>query len=151
MPTFVDAGVDFGIAPHPYFADGEVVTPTGSWHLGITANSENKEEALDFIEFATAGEGSRIWFENINQVPTTLALLEEIVSDKAFAAFPDAVQRLAVYEATNTAVNRPQTPAYNQLQDAFKSAFDDISNGVEAEQALNGAVQRLERVFAQFR
>jgi multiple sugar transport system substrate-binding protein len=51
VPRFKEAGVDFAIAPFPYFKEGKVATGTGSWHLGITKQSQRKAEAAKFIRF----------------------------------------------------------------------------------------------------
>src|SRR5699024_5072226 len=38
----------WGMAPHPYFDDGPVATPTDSWAIGISANSRHQELARKF-------------------------------------------------------------------------------------------------------
>lgn len=141
VPAVADSDINFGIAPHPRFAEGEAVTPTGSWFLGVHAASPEIDVATDFATFATLSEeGAEIWFENLNQLPTTLALLEAIKTDPAYDAFPGSVMRLSAWESRNTAVTRPVTVAYSQLQDAFRTAFVDIANGVDVDAALTTAV-----------
>ena len=49
--------------------------------------------------------------------------------------------RIGVYDALNTAKPRPTTVAYGQLQDAFRTAFADMSNGVPVKDALATAVE----------
>jgi hypothetical protein len=58
---------------------------------------------------------------------------------------------LGDYEAQHTAVPRPLTPAYLQLEDIFASTYEDIRNGVDPKEALDGAAQRLDVFFAQFK
>jgi hypothetical protein len=68
VPRFKEAGVDFLVAPFPYFADGKPVTGTGSWHIGIAKSSQHKAEAAKFVKFLTASEqGSQIWFDSQGQ------------------------------------------------------------------------------------
>lgn len=141
VPAIADSSVNFGIAPHPRFADGDAVTPTGSWFLGVHAASPDIEVARDFAAFATlSAEGTEAWFTNLNQLPTTLALLDKIDTDAAFDSFPANVMRLSAWESRNTAVPRPVTVAFSQLQDAFRTAFVDIANGVDVDEALSTAV-----------
>jgi multiple sugar transport system substrate-binding protein len=141
VPAIAGSDIPLGIAPHPKFADGAAATPTGSWFLGVHSASPDAEAAQDFAEFATLSEaGSSLWFENLNQLPVTLPLLEMIAEDPAFDSFPENVMRLSAWESRNTAVPRPVTVAYSQLQDAFRTALVDIANGVEVEEALAGAV-----------
>ena len=136
-----DSDINFGIAPHPRFASGDAVTPTGSWYLGISSASPDAEAAEDFARYATPSEkGTTVWFENLNQLPTTLHLLEKIDGDAAFDGFPGNVMRLSAWESRNTAEVRPLTVAYSQLQDAFRTAFVDIANGTAVGEALATAV-----------
>jgi hypothetical protein len=39
------------VSRHPYFKDGKIVTPTGSWHIGVNAKTEKKEAALKFDDW----------------------------------------------------------------------------------------------------
>jgi ABC-type glycerol-3-phosphate transport system substrate-binding protein len=152
VPRFKEAGVDFEVAPFPYFAKGKPVTGTGSWHIGITKASRHKAEAAKFVKFLTANEkGSQIWFESQGQVPATQQLLTAIENDQKYRIFPEAAYLLAVYEARNSAVNRPSTAGYLQVEDVFNSTFEDIRNGVNPKEALDGAARRLDRALKQFK
>lgn len=143
MPVVEASGVKFGVAPHPMFEGGKAVTPTGSWFLGISSASQNKDLARDFATYATLdAKGTEVWFKTLNQLPVTTALLDHIAAAPEFDAFPQSVMRLIAYESLNTAVARPVTTAYSQLQDAFRTAFVDIANGVDIEEALVGAVDK---------
>jgi ABC-type glycerol-3-phosphate transport system substrate-binding protein len=51
LPKIVASGVNFGVAPHPYFQGGKVSTPTGSLHLGISKFSTKKEAAAQFVKY----------------------------------------------------------------------------------------------------
>jgi ABC-type glycerol-3-phosphate transport system substrate-binding protein len=152
IPIFEKAGVNFGVAPHPYFAGGKPVTGTGSWHLGLNKASRNKEAAAKFLHYITAdGEGTRIWFESQGQLPATQKLLTAIEQAPRYAVFPECAYLLGVYEARHTAVPRPQTPGYLQLEDIFASTFEDIRNGSDPNEALPTAARRVDRFLAQFR
>lgn len=149
VPSVADSKINFGVAPYPRFADGKAVTPTGSWMLSVTSASPDAAAAADFARYATLSEeGTSLWFANLNQLPTTLSLLDKIDSDPAFDAFPANVMRLAAWESRNTAVARPVTVAYSQLQDAFRTAFTDIANGVPVDEALATAVEAYDEAAA---
>ena len=152
VPRFQEAGVDFAIAPFPYFSEGKPVTGTGSWHVGIAKASNHKAEAAKFAKFLTEGEqGSKIWFESQGQLPATQDLLTAIENAEKYRSFPNDAYLLGVYEARNTAVFRPVTPGYLQLEDIFFSTFEDIRNGVDPKVALDGAAGRVDRFLAQFK
>lgn len=145
-------GLDFGIAAHPYFADGRVATPTGSWHVGISAYSPNKEAAAEFLRFLTlSDEGSRIWFDSHGHFPATTALLETLDTEEAYADFPLGAYRIGAYEARNTAVPRPKTPGYLEFEDILNTTLEDIRNGSEPAPSLDAAVQRIDRALARYR
>ncbi len=152
VPRFQEAGVDFAIAPFPYFKEGRPVTGTGSWHIAVAKGSSHKAEAAKFAKFLTENEeGSKIWFEAQGQLPATQALLTAIENAEKYRSFPLDAYLLGVYEARNSAVFRPVTPGYLQLEDIFFSTFEDIRNGVDPKQALDGAAERVDRFLAQFK
>lgn len=145
IPILADAGIDYGVAPHPYFEGHDVVTPTGSWYVGVNAASANKDAAFAFAQYlTTSDEGTQIWFDELAQLPTYTPLLDAISADPAFDPFPQDVFRLGVYESLNTAKPRPLTAAYGQLQDAFRTTFIDIANGVAVSDALASGVRKFE-------
>lgn len=149
VPAVAASDVNFGVAPYPRFAEGEPITPTGSWMLSVTSASTDAEIAADFARYASlSDEGTKLWFDNLNQLPTTLALLDQIDTDPAFDTFPASVMRLAAWESRETAVPRPVTVAYSQLQDAFRTAFTDIANGVPVDEALMTAVDAYDEAAA---
>lgn len=138
--------LDFGIAAHPYFQEGRVATPTGSWHVGVSAFSEHQDEAAAFVKFLTASsEGSRIWYDAYGDFPVTQELLDFIETSEETSQFPDSAFRLAVHEARNTAVPRSRTPGYLEFEDILSTTLEDIRNGAEPQQVLNTAVERIDR------
>ena len=153
IPVFAGAdGLDFGIAAHPYFAGEQVATPTGSWHVGISAFSENKPEAAEFLKYLTASpEGSRIWYDAHGHFPATTNLLEAVNTSEETETVPYSAYRLGVYEAQNTAVPRPQTPGYLEFEDILAATLEDIRNGSNPEEALSTAVQRIDRGLERYR
>lgn len=143
IPAIADSDIDFGISSYPKFAEGEAVTPTGSWYLSVAAGSEHPDLAEAFTRYATlSAQGTEQWFDDMQQVPTTQALVDRIINDDQYDQFPNSVMRLGVIESVTSAKVRPITGAYSQLQSAFRNAFVDISNGVDIDAALNNAVRQ---------
>jgi ABC-type glycerol-3-phosphate transport system substrate-binding protein len=145
-----EAGLDYGFAPHPYFQGEEVVTPTGSWHIGVSKFSKKKDAAAKFVEFLTAGEGAQIWFETRNNVPAQTEILKQIEEDPKFTDFPQNINVLAAYEAANTAVPRPLTPGYLEWESLVNKAYEDIKNGADPKEALDTAVQQIDRQLKKY-
>lgn len=148
--NFTEAKLNYGFAPHPYFKDGKIVTPTGSWHIGVSKFSKNKAAAAKFIEFLTAGEGSSIWEDKTKGLPAHVDILKKIMEDKAFAEFPDNVNRLGAYEAQHTAVPRPLTPGYLEWESIVNKAYEDIKNGADPKKALDEAAAQVDRQLKKY-
>ena len=72
-------------------------------------------------------------------------LAEAVVGLPVLAGGASGIQHfMGVYDSLNTAKARPVTAAYGQLQDAFRTAFVDIANGVPVKDALTSAVEKFE-------
>jgi len=140
---------DYDYAPVPAFEgyEDKVGTPTGSWHFGIPKNSENKELAAEFIKYMSIGEGNTLWLETHGDVPSTTTGVENILkSDTA-----EKYMKIAAYEAANTAVPRALTPGYNEYDSVIESTWDDIKNGADVKESLDGAVKQLESLLSKLK
>lgn len=140
LPRLEEAGLNYGIAPHPYYADGTKVTPTGSLDLGISKYSTKKDAAAKLVQFLTYGDGAQILFDESGQLPANVNLLAQIEQDSKYSALPHSALKLAAYEANTTAVARPKTPGYLEWESNFNKTADDIMNGSEPRQALDALV-----------
>ena len=97
LAVFQKAGVDFGVAAFPYFQGGKVLTPTGSWFMGVSANSANKDIATDFAKFLTlSDEEPRSGSMRTGDYRAYKPLLEQISKSPEFDAFPQDVFRIGV-------------------------------------------------------
>jgi len=127
-----------------------VATPTGSWYLGVSKFSENKEAAAKFVRYLTMDEGAQIWFNGNRDLPANLEVLKKIESDKQFDEFPANVFRIATYEAQHTAVSRPLTPGYLDWETLFNQAYEDIKNGSDPEKSLNDVASQMDRQLSKY-
>lgn len=152
VPNFAKVkGLDFGVAPHPYFQDGKVATPTGSWHLGVNANSKYAKEAAEFVKFMTIGKGNDIWIKYGIDMPSKKDLIQAILTDPSYDKFPNNALKIAAYESLHTAVPRPSTPGYREYDTVMAAAFEDIRNGQDPKTALDSAVQKLKISMAKYK
>lgn len=151
IPAMEEAGMDFGFAPHPYFEGGQVATPTGSWCVGVSNYSKNQEEAAKFVEFLTTNdEACALNYEIGRNLPCNLSVLDAIEHDPAYDEFPDNSMKLAVYEAKNTAMSRPQLAGYAEWQSVMESTYSDVMNGADPEEALNKAVAEIDKQLKKY-
>ena len=131
--------------------ENSVATPTGSWHLGVSAYSEKAEAAADFVKYLTLNEGNDMWLEMNGDVPARTSVVEAYMADEAYAEYPKSIQRIAAYEAANTAAPRPVTPAYSEYESILNAMLSDISNGADVEEALNNCVEQANSIMAKYK
>jgi len=135
--------------PHPYFEEGKPVTPTGSWHIGISKYSKHKEAAAEFVKFLTLKEGNIIYYKhdrNLSGNKHTLAYAKQEAEETG----DDAVL-LVLFESENTAMIRPKTPGYLEWERIINRAFEDIRNGGNPEDVLKGAAQEIDRALEKYK
>jgi len=151
IPNFAGtAGLNYGIAAHPYFDGGVPVTPTGAWSWGINPNSAHPAEALKFIQFATLdSQGSLETAKGFGIPPANEEALEVYLSQESFSTDNiSGVSALIRYELNNTAVIRPRTVGFIQFEDIVGRALEDIRNGAEAKATLESASKELEAAWS---
>lgn len=139
--------LDFGVAPHPYFANGKAVTPTGSWHIGINPRTAHMEQAQAFVRWLSTREAMDLWFD-LRQYPPSL---KAIWDERAGTTFVDPAWEIVRHELANTATPRPRTPAYREYEDFLRTAMQDIQTGADVQVALTRAAQSIDREMRKYR
>lgn len=139
----------YGFAPVPAFSghEGEVGTPTGSWHFGIPKNAKNKELAAEFIKYMSVGEGNTMWLNSNGDVPATKAGAEMIME----SADAQEYMKIAAYESANTAVPRALTPGYTEYDTIIQNTWEDIKNGSDVKESLDNAAEKIEKAMEKFK
>jgi len=141
-------GLNWIYAPHPYFAEGKPVTPTGSWHIGISKNSQHKKEAAEVVRFLTLEEGNLIYFEVGGNLPANKKVLD--YAEKLAKEKGDTIMAICTHEARNTAVPRPLTPGYLELEMMMYQTFEDIRNGAEPKKALDQVAVKIDSALKKY-
>jgi fructooligosaccharide transport system substrate-binding protein len=138
--------LDWGVAPHPYFAAGRPVTPTGAWNIGINANTDQTERAVTFIDFMMSEAAQRQWL-NLRPYPPVLHSVWEAEAER----FASPGWQIVRHELDETAVPRPKTPGWREYEDILRVAIRDMQTGAEVKSTLSGAAQRIDRELAKYR
>lgn len=149
-----NADFDWGIAPHPYFAGGDAVTPTGSWSWGVNTASQDKEAARTFLEYvALDPDGALASTETQTIIPANteaasryLPSLEALGGEHSIGAAD-----LITSEIENTAVARPVSVGYVQFESLMNKAFADIRNGSDPTERLAQAQEQITSAWSQLR
>jgi arabinogalactan oligomer/maltooligosaccharide transport system substrate-binding protein len=139
-----DAGIDYGVAPLPKFADGTAMKTfmgVKGWH--VSSYSENQEWATKFLEYITNDENAKYRFEQTKEVPTNVAL----VDDPAIAEDQGAK---AVALQTQDAVPMPNIPEMGEVWKPMADALQTVVTGkAEPKAALDTAVKQIEQMIVQ--
>ncbi len=133
-------GEDLVLIPMPDFGNGSA-TGMGSWNWGITSQCENPDGAWALLEFMLQPEQMTIMTDANGAVPSRISVLE---GDERFAEGGPLniyVQQLS----EGVAVPRPITPAYPVITSEFAKAIDEIAGGADVQDALDEAVDAIER------
>lgn len=145
LKKFTD--LDFAVAPHPYFAAGKPVTPTGSWHVGINPRTAHMEQCQAFVKWLSTRDAMNLWFD-LRQYPPAL---KEIWEERAGTTFVDPAWSIVRYELANTATPRPATPGYREYEDFLKTAMQDIQTGADVRTTLSKAATSIDREMRKYR
>ncbi|MBZ0303690.1 MAG: extracellular solute-binding protein [Anaerolineae bacterium] len=147
-----NAEFNWNVSRHPYFADGEIVTPTGSWHIGVNKNTAQPEAAKRFVHWISTGKGAETWWrKGSGDFPAEKSVLALFATDEQFAEPPASYLRVAADEATVNPYPRPVTPGYLEYEQILQNAFQDIRTGADVTESLNLAVSRIDSEMAKYR
>ena len=146
--------VDFawGVSRHPYFEGGSIAIPTGSWHVGVSANSDQPEAAKRFVHWISTSQGAETWWrEGSGDFPAQQSVLALFANEAEFDDPPLSYLRTAADEASANAVPRPVTVGYLEYEQILQNAFADIRNGSDVKASLDTAVSRIASEMAKYR
>ncbi|MGQ0572353.1 MAG: extracellular solute-binding protein [Armatimonadota bacterium] len=139
-----DGSFRWGVTGIPYFKTQ--LCHTGSWHYGISANTKKLNEALAFVKFAAGREGSRIWYDNVRQLPANLEIYNQLSEYRS-----GGQQELFFEGMTRIGVPRVQTPGYQEYFQFFLEMATNISTGANVRQEMEAAVRRIEAALRRYR
>jgi len=137
----------YGVTGIPYFADGSQLCHTGSWHLGVSPNTPNREAAIAMVKFFAGPEGSRIWYDHVRQLPARFDLLNSLPE---YNEYP---QQLFSQGLTTIGEPRIQTPCYTEYQQIFAELMQNVSQGqgVDVETLVTDAANQMEQACAKYK
>ena len=113
----------------------------GLWYLGVTGNSQNKELALKFIQYATSA-ASEIETVQYGLTPIRHSPYQD-------ASVLEQVPQLSiVYEALQRGVYRPAVTQWTDITNTLGTELDNAAQGAKTvEQALVDAQTACEAVM----
>ncbi len=137
-----NVGDDALFLPAVDFGNGPKIG-AASWQWGVSDACVDKGAAFDFVKYLLAPEQVALMSETTGLVPTTFAgaaLTEKFAEGGPFRVFYDMANAYAVV--------RPQTPAYLSISSQFEQAAIKIRDGGNVQDALDDAVDAINRDIA---
>ena len=116
----------------------------GHWTMGIMTDSENKQEAFDFMFWSTTAEQIKISATRGNP-PVRFSVFTdpELTSQEQFRHFP------ILMEAINFSTPRPRHPQWPEIENAFGVELSKaVAGTISAEEALANAQAEVEAILA---
>jgi ABC-type glycerol-3-phosphate transport system substrate-binding protein len=143
---YPDGGFNYGVTGIPYYADGAQLCHTGSWHFGVSPNSEQQEAAVSMVKFFAGAEGSRIWYDYVRQLPARFDLLNSLPE---YGEYPQQMFSAGLQEIGEP---RIQTPCYTEYQQIHAELLQNLSQGrdVDVEQLVTTAAQNMDQACAKY-
>jgi len=149
--TGADLDFEWGVSRHPYFEDGVLVTPTGSWHMGVSATADQPDAAIRLVRWVTTTRGNELyWRYGPHDMPALKSVLNLFQTDPEFDDPPMSYERVAADEATQNPQPRAVTPGYLEYEEILGDTFEDMRNGADVREALGTAVDRIEAEMAKY-
>jgi len=132
-------GDDLILLPLPDFGKGSR-TGMGSWCWAVTKHGKSGPQAIKFLEFLLRPEEILAISKANGAVPASRKAINGSDLYK-----PGGPLSLFVVQLEQTAVPRPQTPAYPVITSAFQEAFLDIRHGADIKTTLDNAVHIIDQ------
>ena len=147
-----DSDLNFGLALHPYFEGGDVVTGCNSWHMGVWNYSKHKDASAMLVRYLTASpEVALAYVDEHNSLPAHMSGILHVAEDPKFNNFPDTAMKLATYESANHCATRGRTPGFLEFEEIVNTSFEDIRNGGDPASVMQSAESRIEQAMRRYK
>jgi fructooligosaccharide transport system substrate-binding protein len=143
---YPEGDFNYGVTGIPYYADGAQLCHTGSFHIGVSPQSQNIEISAAIAKFFAGAEGSKIWYDEVRQLPARVELLNSLPE---YNEYP---QQLFNEGLQTIGIPRIQTPGYTEYQQIFAELVTDIAQGegVEVEPLVKDATIQIEQALQKY-
>ena len=143
LDSYAKSGINYGIAPLPKLKNGEYYRPFyGVKGYAVAKNSQNKDLAAKFIEFANQPKYALIRYSAIAELPP----INDVIANPLIAN-DDFSNALAsqMLNADPMPYIAETSQIWGPMADAIKSV---IANKQNAKQALNDAVVKINKAIS---
>lgn len=129
------------VAPLPAFPGGKSAACLGGYQLGVAANSQQKDGALDFVRWMTSKSTQLAYANAFGSAPAR----QEAYDDPALAQTQPAM--VALKSTFLGGTPRPITPKYPQVSLALQSAVSRALNSGDIQGELTKAKAAIQQIL----
>jgi fructooligosaccharide transport system substrate-binding protein len=143
---YPDGDFNYGVTGIPYYADGAQVCHTGSWHFGVSPQTQNRDLSVALAKFFAGPEASKIWYDTVRQLPARVELLNTLPE---YNEYP---QQLFNEGLQTIGIPRIQTPGYTEYQQYFGEMAQDIAQAenVDVAALVHETAVQMEQALAKY-
>jgi multiple sugar transport system substrate-binding protein len=147
--TFIQAeGLDFDVAPLPVGPSlprgRSACSNIGTTGLSISASSKRKEQAWEFVKFASGPVGQAVIAETSLFVP----VLRSVLASDGFAKAHHGIRNLAVLtEGPSSSEGLPVTPAWEKIAALIDRNMGPVLRGSRPATSLTGLSDEVDEVL----
>ena len=144
---YPDGDFNYGITGIPYMEGGDQLCHTGSWHFGISPNSDKQDTAAALVKFITGKEGARIWYDQVRQLPARFDIINELPE------YNESPQNLFAQGLEEIGEPRIGTPCYTEYQQLHAVLLQDLQSAEDLDVAarVEKAAADIEQACAKYK
>lgn len=131
-------GDDLVVMPLPKFGE-KGASPEGAWLWTVTRNAKDKEAAGRLVDFLLGQDLLLSFADDHGMIPGVKAARSQ---SKLYGATGGLA--IVSEQLDNSAVPRPQHPAYPAITASFYSALDNIFRGADSKKELDAAAAKID-------
>lgn len=128
----------FAVAPMPQINDGRAVNFANYWVETVSKTSKNQSWSWDFIQFAAKADQAKTYLTAARKPPALRSLIASQLEDEDLSVFANQLLTAkSWYRGNNASV----------AEQAFLSLIDAVNAGMEAEQAIQDAQNKVNQTL----
>lgn len=141
--------VNFGIAKYPHPEGVEAGTTLGTvTSLGVNANSENKEAAIDFVNWCAAADGGAPIMASTGSFPAIMTE-ETINTISSTEGFPNSESDLEALNTVAVYLEMPLTSVASEIETVLNTEHDAIMTKAETiDEGIANMNEQVQQILA---
>ncbi|WP_025335331.1 ABC transporter substrate-binding protein [Paenibacillus sabinae] len=133
--------LDWGITYFPKKPGGTQTAPSGSWAVGVSADSKHPKEAAEVVKWLTNKDSSTQLAQAISMPASRKSAFESLTE------YDELPLRIIKEQVTGVSHARPVTPAYPVLTQKFAEALTDIMVGADVKKSLDNVASTYDEEY----